>query len=232
MICKDNVINSQNTKGASNSLIIPDWTSLDITTPFYNQKTNRYYITIDTGLDFPKTEQLSQVLEDAKRPGIIGLLSVYGRIQEANVDFLLKFAESSEWHVPSRPNPRCGPNNEIVPLFGTKVLVSVPADKLNGIPRLPITNNNVDLPQPKQEITLFSGDLKSSIKTASNKIRNYGTDAVKIKGSLALDFGKEADRLENFVSVLENLLIANGFSLHSEQNDLIILGIDKNNKRI
>ncbi len=218
MLCKDNIFNQNDIRRASGVLLIPDWTTLDLTSPYFDPRTKKYYITVPTEHDVPQAEHLKQILEEAKLPGVRGLLTVYGRVvSEINIQNLLKIAETSEWFVPERPSPKCGPEGQVVPLFGTKVLVSVDAKVIDDLPFAELPSGSVNLPAAFQEIHLISSELRTKIKGASTKIIKYASDTEHIKGSININLNKEASRLENFVSVLENLLISNGQFLRSEQ---------------
>jgi len=232
MVCKDNILNDHDPRKDARTgvLLIPDWTTLDLISPFFDSRANKYFITVPTENDVPGIK-LQQILNDAKPIGVKSLLRVYGRKEsQNNINTLLIVSETPDWFVPERPNPKCGEDDKVVPLFGMKVLVSVPSKTLDSIPRLPVPSGSIHLPPVKQEITLFSSELRTTIKAAAIRIRKYGDDVSNLKGRININLNKEAQRLEDFVSVLENLLIANGFSLRPEQNDLIILGVDQNNK--
>ena len=232
MTCKELLNPSSRDKTSPNNiLVVPDWVLLDITTPYFNPKTKKYYITVELQIDVPKENEIQQLLEQAKRPGVIGLLDVYGKeVNEENILKLLILTESLDYYVSERPNPKCGENGEIVPIFGTKILVAVESKALDGLPPIELPFIADTLPIASKEIHLFSNELRSDINILSVKLKGYADSVANTDININVKFDKEEKRLRNFISVLENLLIANGFSLNQEHNDLIIIGLDNNTK--
>src|SRR3990167_1527424 len=124
---KRSTITPRRTSQIPNILLIPDWTTLDEITPFYNPQTNKYNITIHTKYENTGGSLLPSRLEEAKILGITNLLKVYNKIFTKNIlDKFLKIAEAKEYFIPVRPNPSCEPDTDDIPVFGMKVLVTIP----------------------------------------------------------------------------------------------------------
>ena len=223
---KRSTITPRRTSQIPNILLIPDWTTLDEITPFYNPQTNKYNITIHTKYENTGGSLLPSRLEEAKILGITNLLKVYNKIFTKNIlDKFLKIAEAKEYFIPVRPNPSCEPDTDDIPVFGMKVLVTIPAQFLDAIENKPIENTIEELPLAAKEIILNSSELRKTIKNISDIIRSYANEIENIKAKVSnINLNKEAQRVESVFSVLENLLISNGLLLREDQSDLIIIG--------
>ncbi len=232
MVCKDIVSQFNKNKVPNLELLIPDWRTLDINSPYLDGKLKKYFITVSSNYEKPSDKnQLEIILNDSKKPGIEGLLNVYGKeSSEQNINKLLKVVESPAWFVPERPNPKCNSNGIVNPIFGMKILISVPSKDLDSLPFRKNNKTESKIPQANSEINLISSEVKERILDASKKISNYAAEVNGLKGASNISFTKEAIRLQNFVPILENLLISNGFQLRQNQSDLIIIGLDKNKK--
>lgn len=227
-VCKPSKVNVKKPiKHVNNLLILPDWTTLTEFEPFYDFRTKTYKITIQTIHNDP-----NQVfLQEAKIKGVRKLFEIYGKIlDEDRINATLNVAIALDWFIPLRPNIVCSGNN--IPLFGMKVLIGIPGDIFDVIPIIDRTNILETLPLPNWEVELVSSQLRSKLKEVSGVIRGYAKDAEKLKGQIGVNLNKEADRLEQLYLSLQNLLIANGFYINEEQDDLIIIGIDDKYKII
>lgn len=213
-------------------LLPPDWTTLDLTDPYFDPGSNNFLITVPTEYNAPPPDQLDRIMEEAKEPGIKALLKVYGRENTPeNVQILIQTARSVDWFIPDRPNPTCAENGQLVPLFGMKVHVALSASVFDTIPLEQNLHVGETLPLASNEITFISNELKGKIKDASTTIKKFADDAANVQGSVVnINLQKEADRMTDFYSVLQNLLIANGFVIRQDQADLIIIGLNEQHK--
>jgi len=246
--CKSSKINRKSlrrsTQFSSAMIIIPDWTSLDQYSPFYKpagQKDNngnyidpngdKYHITIPTAYE-TLGSQKDKIFNEARTTAVKSLIEVYNKsATPQTVKQLTQASEAIDYFIPARPNPRCGPNGETIPLFGVKVLVTVPAALIDSLPLVATNSLAHSVPLADREINLITSEVRKKIKTTSNTLRAYQKEAENsgniIRG-MSLD--QEADRLEAFMFVLENLLSANGILLRDDKDDLIIIGTTEDYK--
>lgn len=215
---------------ASAVIITPDWTSLDEFSPFYNPSDDKYHVTVATKYETLGNEA-PKIYAEAKDTGVHSLVDVYNKAaNSSDIRKLISLADTPDYFVPLRPNPKCGPNGETIPLFGVKVLVTVPAAEFDKLPIIQGINNG-PVPFAEKEINLITSEVRQKIKTTATTLRNYQKEAEDSGNSIrGVVLDKEADRLEEFLFVLENLLAANGIVLRDDRDDLIIVGIDDKDK--
>jgi len=220
----------RNSQFKSSIIITPDWTSLDQFSPFYDPEEDTYKITVATNYE-TIGNQADKIYNEAKLIAANSIVEVYNKVAiKKDIEELVTSSSVLEYYVPIRPNPKCGPNGETIPLFGVKVLISIPGERVD---KLKIAKNLIEqaLPFANKEINLLSSEIKEKIKNTSSTIRSFYEDVVNsgntVKG-MSLD--KEADRLEEFLFVLENLLSANGLFLREDRDDLIIIGVSDKDK--
>lgn len=233
--CKSSKVNKRslrrNSQFSSAMIMIPDWTSLDQFSPFYNPKDDKYHITIPTPYE-TLGKQKEKIFGEAQQAAALALIEVYNKFSDQKtIQQIVSVSKAEDYFIPLRPNPKCGPNGETIPLFGVKVLVTVPAVTLDSIPLVPEQISSGPIPIATKEINLVTSEVRKKIKDTSNTLRGYQEEAENsgntIRG-MALD--QEADRLEAFMFVLENLLSANGILLRDDRDDLIIIGTDDDYK--
>jgi len=156
---------------------IPDWTTLDQTEPFLNEKTCKYSIVVETDYKVIEgDEQLSLMLTSAMLEGIAGLINFYDKDPLYEVytgvsvhQFLLETATPEDI-----TNLDFYVNTKYVPI---KVLITVPADIFNSIPSIPELpeedqppENNEDSDEEKPPVDVFYNpkEFESNVDTYLN----------------------------------------------------------------
>ena len=196
---------------------IPDWTTLDQTEPFLNEKTCKYSIVVETDYKVIEgDEQLSLMLTSAILEGIAGLISFYDKdplyeVQSGiNVhQFLLESATPE-----NITNLDFYVNTKYVPI---KVLVTVPADIFNAIPSIP------ELPEEDQppENNEDSDDDKPPVDVSYNPKELESNIDTYLNGLLYLSFLFDKDRIKKKARLRVFSLLESHYQMKKYTNKIL-----------
>lgn len=200
------------------TLTVINW--VNTVEPYFDSKTKTYNVAVDIAVS-NKVEDINAILEQAKRPGIIRILAHYNKeTTEQYISQLLLFVKTPEHFIQDRPSvPEC-------PIFGIKVLVSIPESNFNFVPYKKSPAINV-----KTEITFRTSDVENELFSLAKKIENFDKDVSSFGGKVSgVSFIDEGKSIRGFYSHLKRLFNDNGYQLLSTKDELIIIGVDEQKK--
>ena len=202
--------------------------------PFFNKELCIYCININTAYLDTGGSELANRMQEVIYPGVKSLIDYYNKdIRSSDHEArLVEAARAESWYInPDEPNSNL------------KILVAIPSIYFDAIPEK--KTNPTEIEGEKngvyRVVTFDSSDIRDQFRKLIRRLKFFETDIgwkkYKYKytgpselGYGIIDFNKEAEKLDNFLSTIQKILALNGYTLREGSPDRIEIGFSVENK--